>query len=534
MRALVPWALLALLALPYAAADPGPVAPSHEAATPPVPSIVVADGADPLHAAILAHAKRLEPPMTSSPVFSTPADPLSEKQWTPPPEGPSIPTIQDGIGPGSALRQYEEAGDSGGYICTAAFLLRDPLTAKYYLSTAGHCIVKDAEDPGAYAPPQDAAKLMPEIEICVSGCINNAIIGGTYVTLTAAGSYHPVAFAQSGGVGLDFGIIELPASVHSKMRPWMPQWGGPTGYDSSSTGNQLVHYGHGNLCCALVGGAITHTPLDQGRTALSLGGGGDSFAAAGWASGGDSGSGVSRAAPSPTRGVQGTEAVGVLTHGIVFDHIPYFMGTTLEKGLSMVQQRTGLSLELVLQDDPLTAPPQLVYTVAIQEPADGKSLKAGSDVKVSGTATSSSGVLPDGAKVQVSLDDETFAKAFDAKGTDAWQATWRVGSSSGSHTIHARLVGADGKALATSSVIVKVTKAASGGGATSSSAPPSDGPEPGEPEEGWIEEPPVEEIPGEGEPQHKSAPRKSAPAVGPALFAGMLALAAVAARRRVR
>ena len=358
---------------------------------------------------------------------------------------PPEPGIQGGLGPGSALQQ--SSGGGSFYICTAAFILRDPATARYYLATAGHCLVKDETDTNPYTGAANPDKMHSTISICVANCVENILGLGTYVDLRADGAYHPVAFAQSGGVGTDFGIIELPPAVHTHIRPAMPMWGGPTGYDAAATSTYVVHYGHGSYCCAGVGAVATRTPADQGRVGLFDGTNSDgSFDATGFSSGGDSGSGVSLAAAGGADALVGTTALGVLTHGFYIVHpaasIPAFAGTTLEKGFAMVSETLGLALELVPEGDPLSttptaSPPELL----IVSPAAGERLASGDVVTIHGTI--GNGAIPDGAEVQVAIDDASYPddRRIPVEGDASWNATWFLsGELPGEHTIHARLV----------------------------------------------------------------------------------------------
>ena len=496
MRRLSALLILAFLVLP-AAALAGPVTPGP------------------------AEARLLQPPVAPRPEHSwSPAEYAAH----PPPQGPALPSIQDGIGPGSALQQYTEAGGGSGYICTAGFLLRDPATAKYYLSTAGHCLVQDETDTTAYTGAADPDKVMPEVQVCMSGCIDNALGMGQYVTLDPGPNYHPVLFAQSGGIGTDFGVIALPASVHDQLRPWMPQWGGPTSYDAGSSGDLMAHYGHGSYCCPVTGAVASRTPADQGRMATSLGNDGDSFTGIGHITGGDSGSAIVLADPDTGRGVQGTAAVGVLTHSVGIEvSAPVFYGTTLEKGLAMVKGKTGMALELVLQDDPLTALPKVTYNLTIQSPAEGTRFAAG-NVTVRGSASGSMG-LPEGTQVEVAVDDASFVHKVVAKGTAPWQATVHVDGKSGAHTLFARLVGADGAALATATVGVKLDpKAPPPPAAPKGTASPGDVQPAGD--EGAAAGEPATDAPESG----RAAPPRQAPAT--ALLPLTLVALAWALRRR--
>ncbi|MFO1535132.1 MAG: hypothetical protein ABR586_05660 [Thermoplasmatota archaeon] len=254
------------------------------------------------------------------------------------PTGPAVPELYYGIGPGSALLVGPVVGYIA-YLCSAAFLFLDS-TGNYYLGTAGHCLVRDETETSPHSGYVDPSRTNHEIDICVILCLNNALELGTYVRLYtgmpgAPSNYTPVLFGQSGGVGTDFGLIRIPPSLNSYLRPWMPQFGGPTGQATgTSSGSLIAHYGHGTYCCPAVGGVASRTPADQGRLSVSLGGSGASFSFAGWTTGGDSGSGMSGAVLDSSRVVKGTLAVGVLTHGLITGGVGY--GTLLPRGLDMV------------------------------------------------------------------------------------------------------------------------------------------------------------------------------------------------------
>ena len=380
------------------------------------------------------------------------------------------PTIQDGIGPGSALHQQ---GAAGGFLCTAAFLLRDPATAIYYLSTAGHCLVEDAEDPTPYTGASDPDKVVRSVEICVAQCLDNALSLGTYVELERSETYHPIAFAQSGGQGADFGLIELPPDVHDLLRPAMPQWGGPTDLADTVSGDSLVHFGHGTYCCPVTGGVASRTPADQGRAAVSLGGDGEVFQGLGWITGGDSGSGISLAVPDGAGALRGTSALGVITHGLEGAGT-IFAGTVLQHGLDLAFDTTGLRLELVAEGDPLTAvaDPEAAGdgpSILIATPADGATVRpVAGTVPVQGRADFGGAE----ASVEVSIDDPTFS--FDSRlpvsGNSTWSAEWYPGTAvAGQHTLYARLMGPDG-VLAHDNQTIRLAAAGSSGSGSKSPA----------------------------------------------------------------
>lgn len=442
------------------------------------------------------------------------------------------PGVQTGIGPGSAMRQG--VGSQPSFICTAAFLLRDPYTGTYYLSTAGHCLVREETDPAPYTGAANPDKVDSLIQVCVAGCLDNALGIGTYVDIKAKEGFHPVAFAQSGGVGLDFGIVQLPADLHDELRPDLPMWGGPTGLASASDGaDSVVFYGHGSYCCPGVGAVASRTPADQGRAGVYQGAGASSWEALGWSSPGDSGSGVSLGVAGGGDGLAGGKALGVLTHGTYLVNpaasVPIFTGTMLSKGLEMVRAATGLQLELVLAGDPLPQAPtatQDLFNVTVSSPPDGSTLSlAAKKVAVTGTAGKEGGALPEGMAVQLSVDDPGFGNEsrIPVAGNASWKANWDLaGVRSGPHVLRARLV--DGQGVVHDQTNVSVTLSTGpastgnvvpGGHAGSATSPSTD----------------TGSRPAEGEP---GQPTHGVGAPAPSWMLAVAAVAAVAAALRRR
>lgn len=388
------------------------------------------------------------------------------------------PTIQDGLGPGSALQL---GVDGIQYVCTAAFLLRDPLTATYYLSTAGHCLVRDASDPEPVSGKDTPEKAKNRVDICVAGCINNGLGLGTYVSLQARGMYHPVAYAESGGIGQDFGIVELPADLHDVLRPEMPQWGGPVGLGGGNLGDLVAHYGHGSLLVPGVVALVTRTPADQGRLAMHAGSDEESFSALGHATGGDSGSGASLAVTDAAGLARGTEALGVVTHAIVYAGAPLMSGTLLSHGIAMVERGLGIRLELVAEGDPLTAvatgpPPGSPAEIAIVRPGPGATVRpVGGAIEMGGNAAFGPG--GNSTRIEVAVDDPTygFESRLPVLGNATWTATWYPGSAAaGVHTLRARLVAADGEVLDETNQTFRLDRTPSR--SSSSSPPPAPSP----------------------------------------------------------
>lgn len=361
------------------------------------------------------------------------------------PTGPALPTLYDGIGPGSALLVGPIVG-SISYLCTAAFVVQDESSGDYYLSTAGHCLVRDETDPTPRSGYVDSSRTNNEVRICVRQCLDNALQLGTYVRLYrdmpgAPSGYDPVLFAYSGGIGGDFGLIRIPPSLNDQIRPFMPQFGGPAGTAVWTTAGDLIaHYGHGTYCCPQVGGVASRTPADQGRISVSQGANFQSFTFAGWTSGGDSGSGMSIAEPDADRGFQGTTALGVLTHGLIVGGIGY--GTMFHRGLDLAEwyradhadalPTTSAGLALVNGDDAIcladcgTGPPP-VPRVHITSPAHGAMVPPG-ELLVSGTVNRApppaGGAQPQSAEEQLpSSPQATGLLVHPAAGQDLYMQT---------------------------------------------------------------------------------------------------------------
>ncbi len=455
--------------------------------------------------------------------------PTGEGRVLSPAEAATLPpTIQDGIGPGSALQMG--VGDISS-VCTASFLLRDPTTGQYYLSTAGHCLVVDAEDPTPVTGATHPDMVNDRVDVCVEGCINNGLGLGTYVSLQANGAYHPVAFAKSNGVGDDFGLIALPPDVHGLLRPEMPQWGGPTGVAAGGgLGDLVAHYGHGALLVPGVAAFVTRTPADQGRLATLSSAGDGAFEAVGHVTGGDSGSGASLAELDAAGIAHGTQALGTITHSIVYAGAPILSGTLLTHGFEMARATTGLELELVPAGDPLpteptaAAPPALASNITVTSPADGAAISTGDKrVSVKGAADRGGGPLANGTQVQVAIDDAAFgfASRIPIAGNATWAGVWDLaGVPVGKHTVRARLVAADGSVLDQQNVTVTLQKGAATPAGTGSRT--GTGATPAAASSGTTSQAPFGLV-DEG---------KRAPGQAPLLLGAALAVAATLRRRR--
>lgn len=355
---------------------------------------------------------------------------VSRYEQSGPPTGPEAPRAHDGIGPGSALRMP-------GSICSAAYLVEDPTTGTYYLSTAGHCLVDDPDDPRPYTGPANPELVTPSVSICVMQCVANApnLGQGIYVTLEASGDYHPVAFAQSGGIGSDFGLIEIPQELNGALRPWMPQWGGPEGFEPVGLGTLVTHYGHGSYCCTGVGAVASRVPADQGRLGLGTGGSQTAgFRFHGTVTGGDSGSGAGTGSFADERGAVGRGASGVITHLVAGtgQGAGINAGTDLRRGLELAEAFVGFRADLVVEDAEIRASRSAqTLSAEIVEPAAGALVDPDDTpvVSVSGTATFPLEPAPPGDRAT------TYWLHRDGCGTGAdrqWMNTTNAGQDGGS------------------------------------------------------------------------------------------------------
>lgn len=263
---------------------------------------------------------------------------------------PMTPGPVQGIGPGGAIRmtKADATGRVFTYICSASYLFHNPATDTYFLGTAGHCLL----DENVVASSDDPSGRARSIELCYADCVNNYVGLGKYVELRpgdAYPGYHPVAWAEQRGVGLDFGFIEIPRSLNSLLRPSLWFWGGPTGFKRPAIGTPIVHYGFGT-------GLGQATPT-QGRAAITIvssktGG----QAAIGWVNGGDSGSAFGTASPRPDEMLVGDGASGAITHAITGVGLPLMWGTDLENALDRSQSALGSRLVLVTENGMTQSP----------------------------------------------------------------------------------------------------------------------------------------------------------------------------------
>jgi hypothetical protein len=252
---------------------------------------------------------------------------------------PPLPEDAVGIGPGSPL--LTTIPGEGTFICTANFVFQDG--ARYYLGAAGHCFLPEGKK-ATHGTGADYDASGVVTEVCVDFCYFGGEATGLLGDFVTLGR---VAFARQtgpgGDIGNDFGVVEVPAALVGQLRPELPMWDGPTGADGAEgTGELLAHYGNG-----IDSGTFMAT---KGRAGTSLNDG----IAMSWQAnleinGGDSGSAVVHAAADASGDViTGTEALGLVTHGLVTGTVPLAWGTSIEQALAMATQ-ASLHLQLVLE-----------------------------------------------------------------------------------------------------------------------------------------------------------------------------------------
>lgn len=243
----------------------------------------------------------------------------------------SLPPATE-IGPGSHLF-IRRNGNT--YACTANFVWQSGGTQ--YLGAAGHCFLASNKT-ATHGPGADASMSGVSVSVCVEQCYFGGQTGFIYTGVEVGlGS---VAYARQhlGGnvAGYDFGVVAIPSSLASRVRPSMPVWGGPTGISpTDALPGPVCHYGYG-----VVFGEAFPT---QART-----GSGFIYNERYWtghlaSAFGDSGSSVVACGPG-TGGLQGAGAVGLITHLSFGTSIT--LGTTAGQAIVLARE-AGLQLTLV-------------------------------------------------------------------------------------------------------------------------------------------------------------------------------------------
>lgn len=242
------------------------------------------------------------------------------------------PETSSGIGPGSALF-IERGGTTAG--CTANFVWRGA-DGTLYLGAAGHCFLPDSADAaGNSGGGFDVSGVTTRV--CIDCQFGGALgLNGLRGRTVELGDVVYARQARDGvQIGEDFGLVEIPSDAEPLVDPAMPTYGGPVEEGDVDGGEPLCHYGNG------VGTGETF--LTKPRTGTGFG---HDPNAGRWTAGlaaapGDSGSAV-QSARTTLNGLEGVEAVGVLTHvgttGVA--------GTTPDKAQSMAAE-AGLDVEIV-------------------------------------------------------------------------------------------------------------------------------------------------------------------------------------------
>jgi hypothetical protein len=246
------------------------------------------------------------------------------------------PAMAQNIGPGSHL--IIEIPDAGTFGCSANFVWASGGTR--YLGAAGHCFIPEGTT-ATHGPGADYDASGVRASVCVSNCSfggqTGFVLTGDLVPLGA------VAYARQtaadGDIGNDFGVVAIPDSVASLIRPSMPVFGGPTRMGEVVQAQPLCHYGNGVV--------VGETFLTMARVGVGSGSTptywlGDLVAAPG-----DSGSAVVTCEISGTE-LQGRGAAGILTHlgAQVGTQHGFVFGTTTARAIQMAQE-AGLSLVVV-------------------------------------------------------------------------------------------------------------------------------------------------------------------------------------------
>lgn len=295
-----------------------------------------------------------------------------------------------GIGPGSLLYLSGKGAE-----CTANFVWQDR-AGDLYLGTAGHCINRTSGLFGV-SPRTD------EVHVCVANCSTHgsasslglaspsasapAIAGLCQIEWTdpdiqeiwdqvcrghvpgvggveLSGDFvklGDVPFSRANGVGEDFALVEIPASLHHLVDPRMPVWGGPTEvFDCTSWTPEpgrppsqaptepgaLTYYGHAVGLGEVFPEKARAAPFD---TQFGCGYRDESLRAAAPIAFGDSGAAVDVTHAGDDGSVHDRAALGIWTHlgaGGAY-------GTLAEQAERMVEGNTDLDVEIVTTSSPL-------------------------------------------------------------------------------------------------------------------------------------------------------------------------------------
>jgi len=258
------------------------------------------------------------------------------------------PQMAENIGPGSHL--IIEIPAEGTFGCTANFVWEDGMTR--YLGAAGHCFIPPRAT-ATHGPGADYNAAGVRVSVCVSNCSFGGLTGFVLEgDLVALGD---VAYARQtaadGDIGNDFGIVTIPSSFASLVRPSMPVFGGPHTIENVQQLQPVCHYGNGVL--------VGETFLTMARVGVGGGSTPTYWVADSAAAPGDSGSALVTCESDGTT-FRGRGAAGILTHlglrvcpcTIEIDNMTvtvqqgFVFGTTIARAIEMAQE-AGIVLTLV-------------------------------------------------------------------------------------------------------------------------------------------------------------------------------------------
>jgi hypothetical protein len=256
------------------------------------------------------------------------------------PEHLMTPQMAENIGPGSHL--IIEIPREGTFGCTANFVWESGTTR--YLGAAGHCFIPSGTT-ATHGPGADYNAAGVRVSVCVSNCSFGGQTGFVLEgDLVALGN---VAYARQtaadGDIGNDFGIVTIPSSFASLIRPSMPVFGGPQTIENVQQLQPVCHYGNGVL--------VGETFLTMARVGVGGGSTPTYWVADLLAAPGDSGSALVTCESDGTA-FHGRGAAGILTHlglevcpcTIDVDNTTitvqqgFVFGTTIARAMQMAQE----------------------------------------------------------------------------------------------------------------------------------------------------------------------------------------------------
>ncbi|MBW3589750.1 MAG: PPC domain-containing protein [Actinobacteria bacterium] len=288
-----------------------------------------------------------------------------------------VPSGSSGLGPGT---QILISRPDGRFLCTANFIWSSTTsstpgkstgkgqgkgkaptttTTTDYLGAAGHCFIPgDLSSTHGTDADYDASETT--VFACVADCDFGGQMGGLTRSLRLRGEWvqlGALVYArqdrEGAAPGHDFGIVHVPESLSSQIRPEMPVWGGPSGIEEVSKGRSLCLYGN-----AVGLGEVFPTKARAG-VGRGLDPEGIYWEAVLPSLPGDSGSAIVTCGPD-SDGLHGQGAAGILTH-LRLGSRTRLLGTTMVQAARMTQRDAGISIQPMLEDystaDPGPPPP---------------------------------------------------------------------------------------------------------------------------------------------------------------------------------